>query len=1243
PHALSSLRRLSPTRTIGGTASCQAKGHPDAQEALNRLEEVESLWSSIGDSGRREGHRTGRGTEKERQLMEPVVEQTDRLAKEAARAPVVEDERSARAQQERQEYLEERLAQCAVQTAELAQLAKELAGRGHYNSEAILAAVGKQEAACDSLAPQLAERRHQLEQGGGGQAAGGQSGPRAALGRRAPDVGGRRGQLGQNTAPPKTPEAERLLQQSQAGLQTELATRRAAVEKLLQQAEAAAAAATEARKRSSWSKRWRSWRLCWRKGRSSHFNPHTCTRTRTLQLQQAALAQAAGSVERRRVRAALDDCALLLVQSTSWLQTSLPPPPPAPLEAGDPTARGDRGRPESAATSGREGLEATGRPRNRAWPISPRPFLSRRGARRSPAHRRCPSCGEAAEQRAALEARRDRARLAAEVADAREQIDSHLEYGTDAEQCAPARDAFDDFQATALAPLKARVAALAKRKAETAGEADEAMAKMARRILGDYLRLLEDTMPSAGGQPGQRQQRCTSTNRDACELMQAAEEKLLSIPSELGRDASALEKYTARHYVLLQELVPLEERLAELRDRSPRRVEDAFDRLETRQQERVRQLEGAHELLALARQRQAVKSWLDDARPEMDDLLAKLADNVAPAEAAAMAESADEHWPDRERLCDREEGEEFNEEIEKIVDDAIAMKAVLDDRLAGLERRATAFRAVGDFADKCGVARRRSGAVVESASSEQVEQLRRELEALKVLCERAAAQRLPACRDSAAAANALAPGVLAEEERRSIETRLASLEAQAERASARIEAALSALICRSDYLDYVTADAEINDLIGSQLARVAAVSADAKEADDRRRRPQQLLRLQDFKDAADAQRIGVAGRWAARRPSWLRRLAARWDRLSAAFEERAQALETARSLLRLLADCERAENALLEVKPLLDAYQATGGEATEEADAFLYDALLQLPVDQERIDALLADAAALSSSAAAASSGDTADPEVAAAASRAQKVAQSWSESRPRLDQCRQELDAKVRYHRFRPRPRELDRLGELLDADDAAVSEGDSASVADRIQRNCRVRDTEAKKLAGLLAKMRELRDEFDAAGIYPQAGLPASASLSAWRLCGGAATSGDRRLQDERRCADVADGVRAFCDWAADFADRRLAEEEAAGAVAAPTVEEAERRLALNRDRRTELERRLAEAAKAATAGCRPGDRLHADGEGGGGGIDFAMALKEPREQLEAARLRVRQRFERHSEILSGDAACAQLAERV
>uniref|UniRef100_A0A1I8FDF1 Dynein_attach_N domain-containing protein n=1 Tax=Macrostomum lignano TaxID=282301 RepID=A0A1I8FDF1_9PLAT len=41
--------------------------------------------------------------------------------------------------------------------------------------------------------------------------------------------------------------------------------------------------------------------------------------------------------------------------------------------------------------------------------------------------------------------------------------------------------------------------------------------------------------------------------------------------------------------------------------------------------------------------------------------------------------------------------------------------------------------------------------------------------------------------------------------------------------------------------------------------------------------------------------------------------------------------------------------------------------------------------------------------------------------------------------------------------------------------------------------------------------------------------------------------------------------------------------------------------------------------------------------------MALKEPREQLEAARLRVRQRFERHSEILSGDAACAQLAERV
>uniref|UniRef100_A0A1I8FBZ0 DUF5741 domain-containing protein n=1 Tax=Macrostomum lignano TaxID=282301 RepID=A0A1I8FBZ0_9PLAT len=765
-------------------------------------------------------------------------------------------------------------------------------------------------------------------------------------------------------------------------------------------------------------------------------------------------------------------------------------------------------------------------------------------------------------------------------------------------------------------------------------------------------------------------------NRDACELMQAAEEKLLSIPSELGRDASALEKYTARHYVLLQELVPLEERLAELRDRSAslsgrldpdnakliaarqRRVEDAFDRLETRQQERVRQLEGAHELLALARQRQAVKSWLDDARPEMDDLLAKLADNVAPAEAAAMAESADELAgqlnerladvkmlaDEGERLCDREEGEEFNEEIEKIVDDAIAMKAVLDDRLAGLERRATAFRAVGDFADKVRQAQQALASVesraavlapsVESASSEQVEQLRRELEALKVLCERAAAQRLPACRDSAAAANALAPGVLAEEERRSIETRLASLEAQAERASARIEAALSALICRSDYLDYVTADAEINDLIGSQLARVAAVSADAKEADDRRRRPQQLLRLQDFKDAADAQRDRVErhlqrGRTMGGPAAELAEATgAAWDRLSAAFEERAQALETARSLLRLLADCERAENALLEVKPLLDAYQATGGEATEEADAFLYDALLQLPVDQERIDALLADAAALSNSAAAASSGDTADPEVAAAASRAQKVAQSWSESRPRLDQCRQELDAKVRYHRFRravpatSSTASWDRFGELLDADDAAVSEGDSASVADRIQRNCRVRDTEAKKLAGLLAKMRELRDEFDVAGIYPQAGAACkrlSERLEALRR---------RCDQRDRRACRTSDAAPTWPTVYEPSATGRLTlpiadwlrRRRPARWRPAPTVEEAERRLALNRDRRTELERRLAEAAKLrlrAADLATASTVAAADSEGrGGGGMDFAMALKEPREQLEAAR---------------------------
>uniref|UniRef100_A0A1I8FKJ3 ALIX_LYPXL_bnd domain-containing protein n=1 Tax=Macrostomum lignano TaxID=282301 RepID=A0A1I8FKJ3_9PLAT len=275
----------------------------------------------------------------------------------------------------------------------------------------------------------------------------------------------------------------------------------------------------------------------------------------------------------------------------------------------------------------------------------------------------------------------------------------------------------------------------------------------------------------------------------------------------------------------------------------------------------------------------------------------------------------------------------------------------------------------------------------------------------------------------------------------------------------------------------------------------------------------QLLRLQDFKDAADAQRDRVERH--------LQRDWCAWDRLSAAFEERAQALETARSLLRLLADCERAENALLEVKPLLDAYQATGGEATEEADAFLYDALLQLPVDQERIDALLADAAALSSSAAAASSGDTADPEVAAAASRAKKVAQSWSESAPAwTSAARSSTPRCVTTASGVPATSSLETaswtaLGELLDADDAAVSEGDSASVADRIQRNCRVRDTEAKKLAGLLAKMTELRDEFDAAGIYPQAGAACKRLSERLEALRRRCDQRDRRLQDERRCA--------------------------------------------------------------------------------------------------------------------------------
>uniref|UniRef100_A0A1I8ISN8 SH3 domain-containing protein n=1 Tax=Macrostomum lignano TaxID=282301 RepID=A0A1I8ISN8_9PLAT len=220
----------------------QAKGHPDAQEALNRLEEVESLWSSIETAAAEKGTELDEA-QKERQLMErleAVVEQTDRLAKEAARAPVVEDERSARAQQERQESWP--------------QLAKELAGRGHYNSEAILAAVGKQEAACDSLAPQLAERRHQLDKAEADRQLAA-SLDRELLWADERLMSAAAVANSANTAPPKTPEAERLLQQSQAGLQTELATRRAAWRKLLQQAEAAGAAATEARKRSSWSKR----------------------------------------------------------------------------------------------------------------------------------------------------------------------------------------------------------------------------------------------------------------------------------------------------------------------------------------------------------------------------------------------------------------------------------------------------------------------------------------------------------------------------------------------------------------------------------------------------------------------------------------------------------------------------------------------------------------------------------------------------------------------------------------------------------------------------------------------------------------------------------------------------------------------------------------------------------------------------------------------------------------------------
>uniref|UniRef100_A0A1I8FPB7 RING-type domain-containing protein n=1 Tax=Macrostomum lignano TaxID=282301 RepID=A0A1I8FPB7_9PLAT len=1001
---------------------------------------------------------------------------------------------------------------------------------------------------------------------------------------------------------------------------------------LLQQAEAGAARPRRRReKRSSWSKRWRSL--------------EAVLAQREEQLQQAAL-DAAVRLSRAEFRAAAgrlrppsDELAadVLAAAAASRLRRRS-------------NRGGDRGRPESARQAAEEGLEATGPASNRAWPISPRPFLSR-PSRRSPAPTPVSELRrEAAEQRAALEA------ASATEPDSlprwptlASRSTSHLV--TAASRMRRLRDAFDDFQATALAPLKARVAALAngsgngRRGGRSHGQNGAGFGRLFETSWSTMPECsrADNHGPSRGArvQPRRLRADCRRRRRSCCPSRRSWD-----------GDALALWKNTPLGTTCCCRSCSAKRNVWPNSRSFGQRIRTGLETARSRSAVRAAGRSSERAALALARQRQAVKSWLDDARQRMDDLLANAGrQRGAGRRRQRWRESADElagtglnerladvkMLGDEERGCADREGRrrastksllipnsESLAQIEKIVDDAIAMKAVLDDRLAGLERRATAFRAVGDFADKVRQAQQALASVesraavlapsVESASSEQVEQLRRELEALKVLG--AAAQRLPACRDSAAAANALAPGVLAEEERRSIETRLASLEAQAERASARIEAALSALICRSDYLDYVTADAEINDLIGSQLARVAAVSADAKEADDRRRRPQQLLRLQDFKDAADAQRDRATG--------------AAWDRLSAAFEERAQALETARSLLRLLADCERAENALLEVKPLLDAYQATGeARPLKKPTRFFMMRCCSFRWIRSAIDALLADAAALSNSAAAASSGDTADPEVAAAASRAQK---SWSESRPRLDQCRQELDAKVRYHRFRRAgdelDRELDRFGELLDADDAAVSEGDSASVADRIQRNCRVRDTEAKKLAGLLAKMRELRGRVrrSAAALRPAGSAPA---------------------QDERRAAEPtwptvyepsATGrlTLPIADWL----------REAAGAVAAPTVEEAERRLALNRDRRTELERRLAEAAKLrlrAADLATASTVAAADSEGGGGGMDFAMALKEPREQLEAARLRVRQPFERHSEILSGDAACAQLAERV
>uniref|UniRef100_A0A1I8FHY4 Reverse transcriptase domain-containing protein n=1 Tax=Macrostomum lignano TaxID=282301 RepID=A0A1I8FHY4_9PLAT len=895
---------------------------------------------------------------------------------------------------------------------------------GHYNSEAILRRHGKQEAACDCLAPfkpgeteapaDKAEADRQLAA----------SLDASCFGRQRLMSAAAAGPTRPRRAP-KTPEAERpCFSRARRAWQTELGDRRAAVESCLQQRSRGAA------RRDGGEK-----------------------------------AEAAARPAR-------------------W------PKPAVHLRRAESEQRLDRLRPP-------------------CWFPVPTSWLQIGRARLSPA----PTLSEAA----SAEGGRGSAPLWRPVL--RTEPDSLPEVP-------PAlRDAFDDFRLPALRRLQGRWRA-------ANGKAGNERARRTKNMqngpqdLGRLFDRLRRLLRVAGADNLAKAAEVheLQPQTPGAKLIAGGEEKLLSIPSGAGTRTLALwEKiHRSGHYeswfrargtsgrtsrvVFGQSVRRLDPDNAKADSRARHGVElkTQFRQAGDSAAGASQTAEGAHEAAGAGPAAAGLKFLAGRRPPEMrDDLLAKLADQRRwPGRARqrsaefrrrtgrrqlnerlADVENAG-RMKEREAVRQGEEGEEFNEEIEKIVDDAIAMKAVLDDPTC--RPRAPGpppSEPLATFADKVRQAQQalasvdvwqvappfwRRGGAAAARSWRRFKS--------SVRGDPAATAPASAVATRAAAANAPGPpGVSPKRSDAPSRRAWRGLEAQAERASARIEAAaLSALICRSDLfglrdggrgdqrLDRVAAGAGGRGLRRRQGGRRPA-----------RRRPQQLLRLQDFKDAGGCPE-GSGG--AARRHL-----------------QQAQRLKRRRSLLRLLADCERAENRCWSVKPRCwTPTRPREARPTEEADAFLYDAAAAAFRWNQRTQPALSNSAAAACSGGHRGSRRGGGP-LPAAAARCPELVRVAAPPGPVPPGAR-------RQGALPPLPAfagdeldgELDRFGELLDPTTTAVSEGDSASVSDEESSgNCRVRDTEAKKLAGLLAKMRELRDEFDVAGIYPQAGAACKAPL--------------------------------------------------------------------------------------------------------------------------------------------------------